>query len=98
VAELYKTCLSIDGYKMKHVSLSFKNEKRQGLILDMGKLQKVAQGDFPDLDRLAIVVENAGNVNFPDQIGIGFDVPADMILPEGYTETIVQKLRLNSPR
>lgn len=88
---IWKTCKGIAGQKTKHVSLSFMDPLRQRLILDMGKLEKVARQDFPEVDRLAIIVEVGGNTQAPKQVGIGFDIPMNAVLPEGYSESIVYK-------
>jgi hypothetical protein len=58
-------------------------------MLDMGKLVKVARRDFPNLDPQSINVEIVRNTQFSGKVGIGFDVPINEELPEGYFETII---------
>ena len=89
MTDYWKSCERKHEASTKHVSLCFKDVTRQRYVLDIGKLVKKAMADFPKLDKLAIVVEVAGNTQCPKQIGIGFYIPAETALPEGYTESIL---------
>lgn len=53
-------------------------------VIDINRLARVAQNDFPQLEETDIEVEIIDNPHGPSYIGIGFDVEVDIDIPPEY--------------
>lgn len=57
-------------------------------VIDINRLARVAQNDFPQLEEKDIEVEIIDNLHGPSYIGVGFDVGVDIGFPPGYMRVI----------